>query len=113
MALEDYFEPFIRMDLRGTPDGMGGFDWQWLEGAAFEAGVSRVNFGKEKIAGQDGTNTVFTIVAEKSVPLEQEGRAKRVKDGRLYRITSNAKDMETPDIAQGQFWQATAEVVEV
>ena len=113
MALTDYFEPFIRMDRRSTPDGMGGFDGEWLEGEPFEAGISTLSSREAQIAYQAGTQTIFTIVTSKTVRLEQTDTVKRVKDGRLYGITGNAGDMETPNAAEMQFWQVTAEVMEV
>ena len=113
MALEDYFEPFVMMDWRSKSDGMGGVEWEWEEGADFEAGISMSNSTEAQIAYQSGTRAIFTIVTKKVVTLEQTDVVKRKRDGRLYRITSNAKDMETPDIAEMQFWQVTAEVVTV
>ena len=113
MSLEDYFESFIMANRNKRADGMGGEEWTWMEGSEFQAGISTNNTSEAQIAYQAGSRTIFRIVTRKDVILEQKNMIKRVKDGRLYRITSNAWDMETPDAAEVQFWQVNAEVVEV
>lgn len=55
----------------------------------------------------------YTIVIPLTVKLEQNDRVRRVRDGRVYRITSNAADMTTPSVAQEQYAQVGAEVIEV
>lgn len=112
MALEDYFEDFIMQNWISRPDGFGGVEWDVTDGAPFRAGIATANSTEAQIAYRNGLKTIYTIVHPKVLELEQNDRVKRMKDGRIYRITSNSADMATPAVAFNEFSQATAEVVE-
>lgn len=112
MALEDFFEDFTMMDYRSTPDGLGGFTHELVEGAAFRAGISAVKSTEAVIAGRVVTKTIFTITTRLNVELEQNDVVLRAKDGRKYRVTGNAIDGTTPAKAHQQYRCVTAEVIE-
>lgn len=112
MALSDFFEPFVMQVQDSRPDGLGGIEWWTEDGDTFQAGISTMSSTEAKIAEQNGMKTIYTIVAPESVTLRQDDRVKRVKDGRLYRITSDSADMTTPAPASVRYAQVTAEVVE-
>ena len=110
--LSDYFEPFVMQDWKSAPDGFGGLTWELSDGAEFMAGITTNSSNEAQIAMQNGMKTIYTIVHPITLTLEKDDRVKRKKDGRLYRITSNSADMTTPGVAQVQYSQVTAEVVE-
>ena len=112
MALQDFFTDFTMLNWLSRPDGFGGITWTWSDGAAFRAGVSANSTAEAQIAYQAGTKTIYTIVTQDNVGLELNDRVKRVSDGKVFRVTSNAADMTTPALAEVQFSQVTAEVVE-
>lgn len=111
MALEDFFEDFRMMDYVSTSDGMGGFIMQHVPGADFRAGISANSSTEAVVADRVGTRTIFTITTRLNVELEQNDVVLRARDGRRYRITGNAVDTTTPDIAQQQYRCVTAEVI--
>lgn len=110
--LSDFFEKFYVQNWLSEPDGLGGFKWALKDGVEFDAGISTDNSREARIAYKNGTKTMYTIAFQEILPLEQDDIVRRVKDNRLYRITSNAGDMETPDIAEVKFAQVNAEVIE-
>lgn len=110
--LSDYFEDFVMQDKSSQPDGFGGIVWTYSDGAPFRAGISTNSTTEAQIAVQNGMKALYTIVHPVALTLRQDDLVKRVKDGRVYRITSNSADMTTPAIAQVQYSQVTAEVVE-
>lgn len=112
MALEDFFEDFIMQNWTSAPDGFGGIKWALEDGAHFRAGISTNQSTEAQIAYKSGLKTLYTIVHLPTLTLELNDRVKRVKDGRIYRITSNSADMTTPAVAQAQFAQVTAEVMD-
>lgn len=112
MALEDFFEQFIMQDWSSAPDGLGGLTWTLTDGAPFRAGISTVSTTEAKISEKNGMKTIYTIVTPETVVLEQNDRVRRVRDGRLYRITSDSADMTTPRVSDMRFAQVSAEVVE-
>lgn len=112
MALEDFLESFIFMDYVSVPDGLGGLKYEFREGASFSAGIAELSSTEATIAYRNGLKTIFRITTKLGVELEQNDVVKRVKDGRLYRITSNAADTTTPDVAVVKHRWCTAEVME-
>lgn len=108
--LTDYFETFVMQDWKSAPDGFGGLTWELTDGAEFQAGINTNSSNEAQIAMQNGMKTIYTIVHPITLTLEKDDRVKRKKDGRIYRITS--ADMTTPGVAQVQYSQVTAEVVE-
>ena len=112
MALRDFFVDMCMMDKRTTPDGVGGFIPHFVEGAHFRAGISTKQSTEAMIAYQQGLKTVYVIAFEPVVDLKHGDRVKCLKDGRMFRVTSDAHDMVTPRMAQLKMSQVTAEVVE-
>ena len=111
MALEDFFEDFFFMDYRSEPDGMGGFVHEHVMGAPFRAACHAIKSDEAVIAGRVGNKALFRINTLLNVELEQNDVVFRVKDGRKYRITGNAIDSTTPDVAQVKHRVVTAEVI--
>lgn len=110
--LSDFFEPFCIQDRHSEPDGFGGVAWTLTDGAEIMAGISTVSTAEAQIAYQTGTKTIYTIVHRKTLTLHQGDHVRRMADGRLYRITSNSADMATPAMAQEQYCQVSAEVID-
>ncbi len=111
MALEDYLEPFVRLVLTEADDGMGGKTQAWTEGETLAAGVVTDSSIEARIAYQTGAKILCTIVVGAGVALHQHDRVRCLRDGRVFRITSDSADMTTPSIAERPYAQATAEVV--
>ncbi len=111
MALSDFFEPFRMQDWTSAPDGFGSVECKTSDGAEFQAGISTVSSAEAKIAEKNGMKTIYTIVIPETMTLRQDDRIRRVKDGRIYRITSDSADMTTPESSAMRFSQVTAEVV--
>lgn len=85
----------------------------YVDGAAFRGGISTLNSSEAKIAYQDGRRVIYSIITRKSIALDQNDLVKRKSDGQVFRITSAARDMSTPNKAREQFYQVTAEAVRV
>lgn len=112
MALEDFFEDFVILNKISEPDGQGGVNWYLIEGAPFRAGIRTVSSTEAEIAYRSGTKTIFRITTPLGVELEQNDIVLRRKDERQYRITGNAIDNTTPDVATLQYRYVTAEVMQ-
>lgn len=111
MPLEDFFEDVIFMRYELVPDGLGDTMGAYLEGERFRAGISMVSSTQAEIAYRTGTKTIYHITTAKpGMHLKAGDVIKRVRDGRLYRVTNQAN--ETPDMAQVQHRIVSAEVIE-
>lgn len=106
---ETMMEPCQLMDKRSVSDGMGGFIYEWTDGAVFNAAVIKDSSMQARVAEKEGVTEVYTVTADKGVTLDFHDVFKRLSDGQVFRITSNVKDSETPKVASFQFGQVTAE----
>ena len=111
MALEDFFEDFIIQSVQYITTGFGTFEPTYTDGAPFRAGISTNSTSEAQIAERSGMRTIYTIVHLPAIALHKDDRVRRVKDGRMYRITSDSADMSTPPGASVQYSQVTAEVI--
>lgn len=111
MALNDFFTDFCMLDRTSAPDGMGGIVYTYTDGVTFRAGVTTNNTTQARLAYQGGSRVLYTILTDKHMVLEVNDHVKRLSDGQRFKVTSNARDMQTPDMAQQQFAQVTAEAV--
>lgn len=112
MALQDFFVEMCMMDRNSVSDGMGGVVPNYTEGAHFMAGITTNQSTQARVAYQQGLKTMYTIVFKPTVTLAYGDRVKRISDGLVFKVTSNARDMTTPAAAALQMSQVTAEVVE-
>lgn len=111
MAFEDFMETFQFMDYVSESDGMGGFTLVHVPGAVFRASIYVNSSNEAEIAGRTGNKALFTVMTRKNVELEQNDVIFRQRDGRRYRITGNAIDKTTPDVADLELRSVTAEVI--
>lgn len=97
------------MDKRSVSDGMGGFTYEWTEGAEFKAAIVKDSSMQARVAEKEGVTELYTITAEKGISLDYHDVIKRLSDGQIFRVTSIVKDSEAPQVATFQFGQVTAE----
>lgn len=97
--LESMMDACVMMDKTTVSDGMGGIVSVWVEGAEFQAYVRKESAIEVAIAEQSGAKEVFTVVVPMTVSLEYHDVFKRVRDGAIFRLTSNTLDGETSQMA--------------
>lgn len=100
---------FIFLESHREPDGKGGFNTEWHDGAEFLAAVAFDNSMQAKTAQKQGVTSVYTIYTKKSVEFEYHDVIKRLEDGKIFRITSNGKDKKTPESAALNMLAVSAE----
>ena len=110
MALfENFMEPCVRIDKKTVDDGQGGYDTVWTEGARFRAAVIKEKTIAARVAEKEGVTEVYTVTTEPGAKLDFHDVFKRLSDGLIFRVTSNARDGETPTVASFAFEQVNAE----
>lgn len=110
MSLIDVMmEECVMLDKRTVPDGLGGFTYEWVEGATFNAAVIKDNTLAARVAEKQGVSELYTVTVGKGLPLQYHDVFRRVSDGYTFRVTSNITDSETPSVATFQIGQVTAE----
>ena len=92
-----------------TDDPLGGYTEVWTEGATFDASITKNSSTEATIAERQGVSEIFAVVTKRSFLLNYNDVIKRVSDGAIFRITSNAKDKEAHPASTVQIAMVTAE----
>lgn len=108
--IEEGMEQCSIMQKLSTPDGEGGFTTEWVDGAEFRASITFDASMQARIADKQGVTSLYTVTTAKNAKLEYHDVIKRLSDGKIFRITSDGDDKQTPARAMfGQYLQVTAE----
>ena len=109
--IDEQMEDCQIIDKVSVPDGQGGFDYTWIEGAVFKAAVTKDSSLQARIAEKQGVTEIYSITVNKGTPLQVNDIVKRLSDNTTYKVTSNIVDDETPSRASFQYGTGTAEKV--
>lgn len=99
----------VMMDKATVNDGLGGFTATWVEGATFDAVIRKDATPEEVVAQQQGAAETFTVIVDRSVPLDYHDVFKRLSDNAIFRLTSNTRDAAAPPPSTVPIAKATAE----
>lgn len=99
----------VFMEKKRMPDGEGGYITQWTEGAELEAAITFNSSMQARVAEKSGVTSLYTVTVDKAIQLEYHDVIKRLSDRKVFRITSDGDDIQTPERAVFQFSQVTAE----
>lgn len=110
MLLMDSMEDVVMMERKLVPDGEGGFTQSgWQPTVPFKAAISFDSSMEARIAEKQGVTSLYTVTTPKGAKLEYHNVFKRLRDGKVFRVTSDGDDVYTPPIASFQVLQVTAE----
>ena len=107
--LSEAMENCIMMDKSTTSDGYGGYDVVWSEGAEFEAAIVFNSSIEARRAEKEGVSSLYTVTTKRAMILQYHDVFKRVRDNKVFRVTSDGDDSYTPDSATLDMRQVTAE----
>lgn len=107
--LTDAMTACVFLDKTKVPDGEGGLTNTWKEGAEFDAAIVFDSSIEARTAEKDGVTSLYTITTKKSVKLEYHDLFRRLSDGKVFRVTSDGDDKQTPKSASFQVLQVSAE----
>lgn len=114
MSLLDIaFEKFCFIDKFRKPDGQGSFITEWIEGAEFNATAQFHSSIQARVAEMQGVTSLYTVTTKPEITLEYHDVIKRLKDGKIFRITSDGDDNKTPEGAGLEMRQVSAEEFEL
>lgn len=107
--LHEHMEPCQLIEKKRVPDGEGGFTASWVNGVEFKASVVCNHSMEARIAEKQGVTSLYTVTCEPNAKLEYHDVFRRLSDGKIFRVTSDGDDVQTPRMATFQFSQVTAE----
>ena len=107
--LTQAMENVVMLEKRRVPDGEGGFTTDWVDGVQFKAAITFNSSMEARTAEKQGVTSRYTITAPLNAKLEYHDVLKRLRDGKIFRVTSDGDDVQTPASASFQFLQVEAE----
>lgn len=107
--LSEAMENCIMLDKTTTSDGYGGYVIDWKEGAPINAAIVLDSSMEARVAEKQGVTALYTITTNKNINLQYHDVLRRVRDGKVFRVTSDGDDKHTPMSANLNMRQVSAE----
>lgn len=105
----DAFEPCQMLHKVTSDDVLGGDKTVWVTGATFDAAIV-FNTSVEQIAGKSMVvKSGYTVTTHIDKVLEYHEVFRRLRDGKIFRVTSDGDDRFTPEAATFELRQVDAE----
>lgn len=107
--IDDFMFDCVMLDKTTVSDGYGGYTTTWREGAEFSAAITFDTSMQARTAEKAGVTSLYTVTTSRALTLEYHDVFKRVKDGKVFRVTSDGDDKYTPASAGLDMRQVSAE----
>lgn len=108
--LEEAMTDCVMMRQTRQSDGYGGYTIAWTEETTpFKAAITFDNSIEARVAAVQGVHSLYTVITRKDKTLMYHDVIKRLKDGKILRITSDGDDSATPASASLNMRTCTAE----
>lgn len=107
--LSEAMEKCIVLNKQTSADGYGGYITTWTDGAEFDAAIVFDTSMEARSANKQGVTSMYTVTTGRELTLEYHDVFRRVRDGKIFRITSDGDDRYTPASATLNMRQVTAE----
>ena len=94
--LDDFARTCVLVEKTREPDGAGGYEVTWTEGAEFYNYQALDTSMEARIAEKQGVTSVYSALVTKALPIEYNDVFKDLSTGLTYRVTSVPEDKEAP-----------------
>ena len=111
--LDEAMEACVMIDKTTQPSEYGGVKPVWVDGAPFEAAIVFDSSMPARIASVQGVTDLYTVTTRKAVTLNYHDVFRRLRDGKIFRVTSDGDDKATPTSATLNMRVVSAEEYEV
>lgn len=107
--LDEAMETYIMLNKISSDDGYGGTITTWQEGARIQGAMVFNSSIEAKVALSQGVTSVYTLTTSRSITLEYHDVLRRIRDGKIFRVTSDGDDLFTPQSAGLDMRQVSCE----
>ena len=107
--LDEAMDTCVFLNKARVDDGYGGYKTTWTEGAEFKAAVTFDTSIEARVGGIQGVTSLYTVTTQRDLTLEYHDVFKRLRDSKIFRVTSDGDDKYTPASATLDMRQVTAE----
>lgn len=94
--LDDFASKCVLMEKTRTPDGAGGWNVVWAEGAEFLNYQALDTSMEARRAEKEGVTSVYSALVNQSVPIEYNDYFRDTETELTYRVTSNPEERSAP-----------------
>ena len=109
--LSDAMESCVILNKQTVSDGYGGFRIVWSDGAEFQAAITFDTSMTARIGEKQGVTSRYTVTTSRALMLQYNDYFRRVRDGKLFHVTSDGDDRFTPKAATLDMRQVEAEEI--
>ena len=107
--LDDFAKKCALMEKKRVMSDEGGWKTEWAEGAVFDNYKALDTSMEARRAEKEGVTSLYSVLVDKSVPIEYNDYFKDLETGLTYRVTSNPEEKEAPKSASFSLKYFTAE----
>lgn len=107
--LDEAMDKCTMLDKTTVEDGYGGYITTYTDGAEFMAAITFDTSMQARTADKQGVTSMYTVTTSKALTLEYHDVFRRIRDGKVFRVTSDGDDKYTPASATLNMRQVTAE----
>jgi hypothetical protein len=97
------------LDKKTAADGYGGYTVEWTDGASFKAAITYSSGTVAKIAEKQGVTNLYTVTTNRAMNLQYYDVFRRESDGKIFRVTTDGDENNTPLSASLDMRQVSAE----
>ena len=107
--LSEAMESCVLLNKTTELDEYGGFVPVYTEGVEFQAAITFDTSIEARRADKEGVTSLYTVTTPRNIVLEYHMVFKRLRDNKIFRVTSDGDDRFTPQSASLDMRQVTAE----
>ena len=107
--LSQAMEDVAMLEKKRVPDGESGFTTDGVNGLQFKAAINFDSSMEARTAEKAGVTSLYTVTVPLNCKLKYHDVFRRLRDEKVFRVTSDGDDKITPASASFQFAQVTAE----
>lgn len=109
--LQDAMEGCVFLSKSKENDGYGGYINTWTEGAEFPAAITFDSSMQARVGEKQGVTSRYTVTTSRDLVLQYNDYFKRLRDEKLFHVTSDGDDRYTPSTATLDMRQVEAEEI--
>ena len=109
--LQEAMDSCVYLNKSKTLDGYGGYINVWSDGAEFQAAITFDTSMEARVGEKQGVTSRYTVTTGRSLTLQYNDYFRRVRDGKLFHVTSVGDDVATPASAMLDMRQVTCEEI--
>jgi hypothetical protein len=106
--LQDFVENIVLIDETTASDGLGGFVYEWTDGAEISVAVIQPRDTKATIANAIVGQQSLTILTSTAIELKRDKYFRRKSNGKTYKIDHDNTERLAPDDSELQLRATTA-----